>query len=179
MLMPLRWAHDADTSPARAPRRGGDDLLRLLRVLAPALLLGVEERGEDLADGALGDVAGDEHDAALAVVALGPGVERGRRMEDVLHAVDDDRLVGVLDVQDALHAQKIGAAIGDERVERRGHRRPAHWLVEGHAEGFDAVVVAVDVVRILLAVAVLVAMIMSVIVAMMMAVPAAVRVFVR
>jgi hypothetical protein len=51
--------------------------LLLCLILAPALLLGVEEGGEDLADGALGDVAGDEDDAALAVVALGPGVERG------------------------------------------------------------------------------------------------------
>src|SRR5258708_4626243 len=130
------------TPPLRGLRAGEERSLRLLRVLAPALLLGVEEGSEDLADGALGDVAGDEHDAALAVVALGPGVERGRRMEDVLHAVDDDRLVGVLDVQDALHAQEVGTAIGDERVEGGGHRRPAHRLVEGHAEGFDAVVVA-------------------------------------
>src|SRR6185312_8580271 len=56
-------------------------LLRRRRVLAPALLLGIEERGEDLADGALADVARDEHDAALAVVALGPCLERRRRME--------------------------------------------------------------------------------------------------
>src|SRR5437762_9686042 len=75
-------------------------LLLLLLVLAPALLLRLEERGEHLADGALGDVAGDEHHAALAVVALGPGFERRGRMEDVLHAVDHHRLVGVLDVQD-------------------------------------------------------------------------------
>src|SRR5882757_7153388 len=181
MLMTPPSPYNGDTSPSRSPRRGGQSLLLLLwllRVLAPALLLGVEEGGEDLADGALGDVAGDEHDAALAVVALGPGVERGRRMEDVLHAVDDDRLVGILDVQDALHAQKIGTAIGDERVEGGGHRRPAHRLVEGHAEGFDAVVVAVDVVWVLLAMAVL--MFMPVIMPMMMViVPAAVRVFVR
>src|SRR4029077_13796165 len=51
---------------------------------------------------------------------------------DVLHAVDHDRLVGVLDVQDALHAQEVGAAIGHQRIERRRHRRPAHRLVEGH-----------------------------------------------
>ena len=88
-------------------------------------------------------------------------------MEDVLHAVDHDGLVGVLDVQDALHAQKVGAAIGHQRIERRRHRRPAHRLVEGHAEGFDAVVVAVDVVRVLLAVAMLVVMIVAVIVVAM------------
>src|SRR5216683_5895701 len=177
-------AHNGARAEGKTAARFYARLLRrrLLRVLAPALLLGVEEGGEDLADGALGDVAGDEHHAALAVVALGPGVERGWRMKDVLHAVDDDGLGGVLDVQDALHAQEIGAAIGDERVEGGGHGRPAHRLVEGHAEGFDAVVVAVDVVWVLLAVAVLVIMPvpMLVIVAMMMViVPAAVRVFVR
>src|SRR5216683_807437 len=158
------------------PVAGGDEVLRLrsgrhelllLLLLAPALLLGLEERGEDLADGALGDVAGDEHHAALAVVALGPGVERRRRMEDMLHAVDHDRLVGVLDVQDTLHAQEVGPAIGHQRVERRRHRRPAHRLVEGHAEGFYAIVVAVDVVRILLAMA----MIVLVLMAMSMVVP--------
>src|SRR5258708_14860742 len=105
------------TPPLRGLRAGEERSLRLLRVLAPALLLGVEERGEDLADGALGDVAGDEHDAALAVVALGPVVERGRRMEDVLHAVDHDRLVGILDVYDALHARKIATAMDDALCE--------------------------------------------------------------
>ena len=69
----------------------GAKAVALLGVLAPALFLGIEERGEDLADRALADVARDEHDAALAVVAFGPGVERGRRMEDVLHAVNDER----------------------------------------------------------------------------------------
>src|SRR5882757_10851413 len=154
MLMTPPSPYNGDTSPSRSPRRGGQSLLLLfllLLVLAPALLLGFEEGGEDLADGALGDVAGDEHDAALAVIALGPGVERGRRMEDVLHAVDHDGLVGVLDVQDALHAQEVGTAIGHESVERRGHRRPAHRFVEGHAERTDAVIMAVDVVRVLLA----------------------------
>src|SRR5258708_36449432 len=68
-------------------------LLWLLRVLAPALLLGGAEGGEDLADGALGNVAGDEHHAGLAGVALGPGVARGRRTEDVLYAEDGRPLV--------------------------------------------------------------------------------------
>jgi len=86
-------------------------------------------------------------------------------------------LSGVLDVQDALHAQQVGAAIGHQGVERRRHRRPAHRLVEGHAKGPDAVVVAVDVVRVLvgagaLGMVVLVAVIVSVVVVpMMMAVP--------
>src|SRR5712672_13996 len=85
----LRYAQDDRYERAGRPAVRRVLLLRLLLlVLAPALLLGFEERGEDLADGALGDVAGDEHDAALAVVALGPGVERRRRMEDMLHAVD-------------------------------------------------------------------------------------------
>src|SRR5258708_36878588 len=103
------------TPPLRGLRAGEERSLRLLRVLAPALLLGVEEGSEDLADGALGDVAGDEHDAALAVVALGPGVERRRRMEDVLHAVDDDRLVGVRAVREALHGPEAGAPTGGGR----------------------------------------------------------------
>src|SRR5215211_7212278 len=153
-------------------------LLLLVDLPAPALLLGFEEGGEDLADGALGDVAGDEHHAALAVVAFGPGIERGRRMEDMLHAVDYDRLVGVLDVQDALHAQEVGAAIGHQRIERRRHRRPAHRLVEGHAESLDAIVVAVDVVRVLLAVLVAMAMIVVAMAVMMMRVAAAVPVVV-
>src|ERR1044072_5094105 len=115
------------------PQRGPESLLLLLLIdlAAPALLLGLEEGGEELADGALGDVAGDEHHAALAVVALGPGVERGRGMEDVLHAVDHDRLVGVLDVQDALHAQEVGAAIGHQRIEPPPHPRPDHLLLAG------------------------------------------------
>src|SRR6266851_5089293 len=147
-------AHNGARAEGKTAARFYARLLRrrLLRVLAPALLLGVEEGGEDLADGALGDVAGDEHHAALAVVAFGPGLERGRRMEDMLHAVDHHGLVGVLDVQDAFHAQQVGAAIGHQGVERRRHRRPAHRLVEGHAERADAVVVAVDVVRVLFAV---------------------------
>src|SRR5829696_9395355 len=160
-------------------------LLLLVDLPAPALLLGFEEGGEDLADGALGDVAGDEHHAALAVVALGPGIERGRRMEDVLHAVDHHRLVGVLDVQDALHAQQVGTAISHQGIERRRHRRPAHRLVEGHAEGFYAIVVAVDVVRVLLAMAMLMPMaaamiVMAVMMMMVMiAVPVVVGFFVQ
>src|SRR5512147_2620672 len=108
--------HIRSRSAASAPMfqsgwRGGGPavlLLLLLLLLAPALLLGLEEGGEHLADGALGDVAGDEHHAALAIVALRPGVERRRWMEDVLNTMDHDGLVGVLDVQDALHAQQVG-----------------------------------------------------------------------
>ena len=97
-------------------------------------------------------------------------------MEDVLHAVDDHRLVGVLDVQDALHAQQVGAAIGHQRIEGGGDGRPAHGLVEGHAEGLDAVVVPVGIVRILLAMAVIMIVPMIMPVSMIVAVPMVVMV---
>src|SRR5258708_11941087 len=86
-------------SPALRGRQSWADALpailgRRRLGLPPALLLGFEERGEDLADGAFGDVAGDEDHTAAAVL-VGPGFERRRRMEDMLHAVDHHRLVGV------------------------------------------------------------------------------------
>src|SRR5882757_528934 len=74
-------------SPALRGRQSWADalpaiILRRRRLgLSPALLLGFEERGEDLADGAFGDVAGDEDHTAAAVL-IGPGVERRRRVED-------------------------------------------------------------------------------------------------
>jgi len=68
------------------------------------MLLGLRRHLQECAEGGLDEfaphVAGDEHQARAAILA-GPGGQRHRRMEDVLYAVDDDRRILPLDVEDA------------------------------------------------------------------------------
>ena len=62
-------------------------------------------------DPGLREAATDAHDAARPVLRW-PALEPCRRMEHVLHAVDDGRPIRALgDVDDAFEAQKIGAEV--------------------------------------------------------------------
>ena len=86
----------------------------------------------------------------LELVLARPGLQEFHRMEQVLHAMDDDRRARRLGkVQDALHPQQVLAGVGgqdfDEQVEGLGADR----LVADDAIGADPRVVAVDVMGIL------------------------------
>jgi hypothetical protein len=70
-----------------------------------------------------------------------------RRVEDVLDAVDRDRAILAGDVEDALDAQQILAAVARQRAEPEAERLPVDRLVDGQAGRGDPLVVAVDVVR--------------------------------
>ena len=72
-----------------------------------------------------------KHDAG-ALVAVGPARQPHRRMEDVLHAVNDDGARRRLrQFHDALEAQQVGAVHRahefDEQVEHRGRNRRCRW----------------------------------------------------
>ena len=70
---------------------------------------GAEKGVEQRPDGLRLEVAGDEHDAG-ARVAIGPGRQPHRRMEDVLHAVNHQRRVRRLgELHDALEPQQVRA----------------------------------------------------------------------
>ena len=56
----------------------------------------------------LGYAAGDEHEFAAAVF-VGPAVQRGGGVEDVLYAVDDQRTITAFKVENALDSQQVRA----------------------------------------------------------------------
>ena len=67
------------------------------------------DRGEERLNRVALELAGDEHDARAAIFAR-PALERDRRVEHVLRALHHYRSWLAFDVDQALHAQEIGAA---------------------------------------------------------------------
>ena len=87
--------------------------------------------------------------------ASGQPLERRRRMEDVLHAVDHDRLVRRLgELHDALHAQQVRPVHRAHQVEEHLEGRDRNRRVGRQREGADAVVVAVHVVMVVMVIVV-------------------------
>src|SRR4051794_32498852 len=92
--------------------------LPLLEATGHLLDLGFD-RSDQRLDPGPGKTAADEHEARAAV-AGGPAVEPGGRVEDVLDAVDDGGPVGALgDVDDALQAQQVAAAVLGQRLQQQ------------------------------------------------------------
>ena len=97
-------------------------------------------------DGALGQVAGDEHQPG-AVVVVRPALEPRGRVEDVLHAVHHHRRVRHFgELHDALDAQQLGAMGRAQQFEEHLQRAGGDRGIGGEHEGADMLVVAVDVV---------------------------------
>ncbi|CAH1656079.1 hypothetical protein CHELA20_53744 [Hyphomicrobiales bacterium] len=95
---------------------------------------------------ALIEIAQDE-DQTAAVVAIRPSLQPNGLVEDVLHAMDDHRVVGIIGKRDeALDPQQIGAVGGaqeiKEQIEIMGGDRPR----AGQAERADARVMTIHVV---------------------------------
>src|SRR5579859_677016 len=65
--------------------------------------------GEQVAYLPLGDVAGDENDAAGAVVVR-PAFQLDRRMREMLDVLNHHRATAAGDVEQSLDAQQVGAA---------------------------------------------------------------------
>ena len=60
-----------------------------------------------------------------AAIRVGPGGEQHRRMKEVLHAVQHDRLLGAVgERDDRLQPQQIVAAHRCQRIEPAGQRAP-------------------------------------------------------
>src|SRR5580704_10980500 len=64
---------------------------------------------EQISHVALRNIPRDEYDTAVAV-AIRPGFELDRRMGQVLNILHHDRAAAAGDVENALHAQQVGAA---------------------------------------------------------------------
>jgi hypothetical protein len=103
------------------------------------------ERRQCGLDHFLRQVAGDEHHAGAPVLAR-PLRQQHRRVEEVLHAVQYDRLVGAVAEGDyCLEPQKVVAAHRRQAVEPTGQHSPGDWLLASDAKGADAVVVTVGI----------------------------------
>src|SRR3546814_18685961 len=74
-----------------------------------------------------------------------PGLQAHRWMEDLLHAVDHDRLFGACHVQHALDAQDVAAVEAYQHLDPGVEAVPVQRLVVGQAKGADRLVVAVHV----------------------------------
>ncbi len=88
-----------------------------------------------------------------AVVGVGPAVEPGQIVQQMLRALDHRRTVRLFrDVDDALHPQKIGAEILLQGVEQQPQRLARDRLIAHEAERGDvAIVQAVMVMMIVVA----------------------------
>src|SRR3546814_17741112 len=71
-------------------------------------------------------------------------------MEDVLHAVDHDRLFGACHVQHALDAQDVAAVEAYPHLDPGVEAVPVQRLVVGPAKGADRLVVAVHVMAMMM-----------------------------
>jgi hypothetical protein len=95
-------------------------------------------------------------------------------MEQVLHAMDGNRLIFPVDVQDALQAQQIGALGRGQHFDPVDETIPIQWLVMGQAKGADMIVMTIDVilgvivVMIVMPVFVLVLMVMMTVIMVML-----------
>ena len=78
-----------------------------------------DERAEVLADALLRQILRDENEPRAMVLAR-PAGERFRRIENVLHAVHDERLGLILYVENAFHALQLDAVtVGSANVALR------------------------------------------------------------
>ncbi len=82
----------------------------------------------------LAQIAGDEDDAGATIV-VGPGRQGHRRMEEMLHAVQNQRRVAVPGIDDALDPQQILALQRNQNLDGQGQLRPGDRLVEADDEG--------------------------------------------
>ena len=106
-----------------------------------------EQGGPEPLDEAAVEVLDDEHEPAAPVV-IGPARQDRRNVHDVLDAVDHDRAVRVLGQGDkAFHAQQLRTVGGAQEVEEEVEGAAADGFVCGQAKRPDAGVVAVDVMR--------------------------------
>src|SRR5580704_917866 len=86
----------------------GVELLRRELVLCQRL-----HSCEQISHVALHNIPRDEHDAAVAVL-IRPGFELDRRMGEVLDILHHHRTAAAGDVENAFHAQQVGAAQADQ-----------------------------------------------------------------
>ena len=106
-------------------------------------LLGVEGQGprsKQSAEGQQGvqqlfgmDASGDEDDPG-SVILVGPLTEVLRRVDDVLHAVEDDGS-SLPDVEEPLDSQHVLAPGVEQHAEPDPERRPVDGPVERHRDG--------------------------------------------
>ena len=64
----------------------------------------------------------------------------------MLHRMEGDGAILSFDIGYALEPKKVFAPHGDEQLECFGKALPAQGGVEGQAEGFDVIVMSIDVV---------------------------------
>src|SRR3712207_6328924 len=88
-----------------------------------------ENRAEEVLHALLLQVPRDEHELS-SPVRRRPGFELLRRMGEMLHEMHDDRTRTSHDIDEAFHAQEIGAAQARERVEGTREHRPGEWPVD-------------------------------------------------
>src|SRR3546814_12976525 len=111
-------------------------------------------------------VARDEHHARAAILSR-PFVERDRRIQHMLVAVNDQWFVQPLDIDDALDAQHVEALEGRKDADPSIERGILQWLLERQADRPDTIVVTVHVMTMVIVVMMSVGMVMSMVVAVM------------
>ena len=83
-----------------------------------------------------GDIAANDNDARLTGCAL-PVVQRHRWIKKMLHAVKHKRHLNADQMYDAFHAQDVGPAQPDERVEPKIKRIRVNRIVQDNGRRSD------------------------------------------
>lgn len=108
----------------------------------------------------------DDEDETRAAVAVRPGREAMRRMEHVLHAMDDDGPLGIVgEADDALDAQEVGPMRLPQDLDEHIESLRRQGRLARDAEGANVIVVAICI-----AMGRVIVMMMAVIVMVMMVV---------
>src|SRR5262249_56010141 len=84
----------------------------------------------------------DNEDEARASVAIRPGRHMHRWMDEMLYAVDGNRCLRALHIQDAFYAQHPVAVTVQQHRQPEPEQRPVERSVEAEREGMYGVVMA-------------------------------------
>src|SRR6056297_2355723 len=95
------------------------------------------------------EILDDEDEPGEPVGIVGPGIENGGDMHDMLHAMQHDGMIGIFgNTDDSLDAQQLGAVARAQEVEKEIEAALGYGCIARQAEGPDRGVVAVDVVMV-------------------------------
>jgi hypothetical protein len=139
-----------DAPPELSTAEGDKGIVGERRAIRTVRGSNAEKRLEKLAHDTLGQVARDEYQPRSMIV-IGPAIEARGRVENVLHAVHNDRCVRHFrQLYDPLQAQEICSMRRAQQLQKHFERTGGDRVVGRQDERTDVVIVPIDVVMVMM-----------------------------